>query len=48
MVSKIGKYCLIFLMSSPAMGNETSEISAICDATSAAAATERGVPQDVL
>ncbi len=44
---KYGKICLLLLFASPALG-ETDEISAICDASSAAASAERGIPADVL
>ncbi len=48
MVVKFGKYCLLMLLGGPAMAAEPSGISAICDAASAAAAAERGIPADVL
>ena len=47
MVFKYGKACLLLLLASPALG-ETNETSAICDASSAVAAAERGIPADVL
>ncbi len=47
MVLKFGKYCLLLLISGPVFA-EPSEVSAICDASSAAAAAERGMPADVL